>query len=70
MQPRDDERLVLIQRRQDSGKTAGKHRLARSRRPAHEQVMPARGRDLERALGLLLAVHLGEVDLRRECRAR
>ena len=57
----DLERLLEARRRQDSGEATGEHGLAGSGRADHEQVVPARGRDLERPLGVLLAAHVGEV---------
>ena len=40
---------------------AREHRLAGARRAAQQQRVPAGGRELERALGGLLAAHVGEV---------
>ena len=42
----------------------GEQRFARAGRPAHQQIVPARRGDLERALGDLLALDLGEVRAR------
>ena len=53
------ERLGRLQRRQDPRQAGGEQRLARARRPAHQQVVPSRRGDLERALGDLLALDLG-----------
>ena len=55
------ERLGGLERRQDAGKARGEHRLAAAGRADHQQVVAAGGGDLERALGLLLALDLGEV---------
>ena len=55
------ERLVGRQARQDGGQRAGQQRLAAARRAGHDDVVPARRRDLQRALRVLLAAHFGEV---------
>ena len=55
---RDLERLIQRQRRQDAGQAASQHGLARAGRPAHEHVMAACGRQLERSLGFFLAMDL------------
>ena len=55
------ERFGRLQRRQDARQAGGEQRLSRARRAAHQQIVPARGRDLERALGDFLAFDLGEV---------
>lgn len=55
------QRLGGIERRQDARQAGGEQRLARARRPAHQQVMPARRRNLERASRRLLPLHLGEI---------
>ena len=55
------ERLGGLQRRQDAGQACREQRFARSGRAAHQQVMSARCRDLERALGDFLSLDLGEV---------
>ncbi len=57
------ERLVQLQRRQHAWKAAREHRLARARRTAHQQVMSARGCNLECSLRLLLPVNFGQVQL-------
>ena len=59
--PRDLERRVGAERRQDPGQPPREHRLARARRPGEQQVVPAGGGDLERAPRPLLAAHVGEV---------
>ena len=61
--PRRLERLVERQRRQDGRQPLGEHRLARAGRADHQDVVAAGRGDLERALGVLLAVDLGEVDV-------
>ena len=61
LQPRDLERLVLDQRRQDAGQAPRQHRLAHPRRADHQQVVRTGGRDLERAPGERLAAHVVEV---------
>ena len=50
---------------QDPGKAAGEQGLARSRRPHHQEVVTARRRDLQRALGGFLPLHLLEIGCRR-----
>ena len=51
-----------VGRRQDPGQPPREHRLAGAGRADHEQVVAARRRDLERALGVRLAADVGEVD--------
>ena len=58
---RDFERLGRLKRRQDPGQAGREKRLPCARRSAHQQIVPARGRDLERALGDFLSLHLLEV---------
>ena len=60
---RDLEGFGQLQGREDAGQAAGEHGLAGAGRPAEEEVMAARGCDLEGAAGLLLTVHLAEVVL-------
>ena len=55
------ERLGRGQLGQDAGQARGEQALARARRPDHQQVVPARRGDLERALGGLLPLDLLEV---------
>ena len=50
-----------VERRQDPGQPPGEHRLADPRRAREQQVVPARGRDLEHAPRALLAADVGEV---------
>src|SRR5229473_3496371 len=57
------EGLAQVQGRQDPGEAASQHRLARARRAAQQEVMPAGGGDLDRATRLLLAVDFREVVL-------
>ena len=59
------ERLVRLERRQDAGQARRQHRLARAGRADHQEVMAAGRRDLEHALGGLLALDLGEVGIGR-----
>src|SRR5437764_9765596 len=56
------EKLRGRERRQNGGQACGKHRFAGARRPDHEQVVSAGRRDLERALGALLAFDVLELD--------
>ena len=51
------------------GQPAREHRLPRAGRPAEEQVVAARGGELERAPGAFLAAHVGEVRRRSSGRA-
>jgi hypothetical protein len=53
--------LARVQRRQKSRKSGGQHRFARAGRPDHQHVVAAGRRDLERALGGLLALHVFHV---------
>jgi hypothetical protein len=67
----DFDRLVISERRQDPREALGEHRLPRPGRADQEDVVPARGRDLERALRGELSTDVGEVELgiRRHVRA-
>ena len=56
------EQLGGRERRQDGRQPRGQHRLARAGRPDHQEIVPARGGDFERALGALLALDVGEVE--------
>jgi hypothetical protein len=60
----DFEQLLRHERRQDGGEPRRQHRLARAGRADHEEVMPAGGGDLERALRALLPLDVLEVELR------
>ena len=57
---RDFERFGRLERRKNARKARGEQRLARARRTAHQQIVPAGGGDLERALGDLLPLDLGQ----------
>ena len=61
--PRHLERLRVPERRQDPRESSREHRLPRPRRACEEEVVPARGRDLERPPRALLAPHGREVGL-------
>ncbi len=52
------------QRRQDRRQPRRQHRLAGARRSDHQEVVAAGRRDLERALGALLALDVGEIEQR------
>ena len=58
---RDLERLGGVERRQDAGQPRSQHRLAGSRRPDHQHVVPARRGYFERALGRLLPLDIAQV---------
>ncbi len=62
--PRDLERRILLQRRQDPRQATREHRLADSRRPAEEHVVPAGRRELECTARAFLPAHVGEVERR------
>jgi hypothetical protein len=62
---RDLHRLVARHVREDGRHGAGEERLAAARRPAHDNVVAARGRHFERALGVFLANHVAEIEARR-----
>jgi len=59
----DFERLVEGQRRQHGWDALGEHGLAAAGRADKKQVVAASGGDLDGALGVLLALDLGEVAL-------
>ena len=59
------QRLLRFQGRQDAGQARRQHRLARAGRPDHQEVVAARRRHFEHALGALLALDLGEVGIAR-----
>ena len=65
MDARGLERLVERERRADAGNALGQHRFAAAGRPDHEHVVAARDGDFQRALHVLLALHVGEVVLDR-----
>jgi hypothetical protein len=58
---RDLQCLVGLERRQQPGQARGQHRLARTRRADHQQVVAAGGGDLQGAFGGLLALDAGEI---------
>ena len=45
----------------DPGQSPGEHGLPRARWADHQEVVAAGGGDLESALGVLLAAHVGQV---------
>ncbi len=55
------QRLRGVERREDPRQAPREHRLPRAGRTLEEQVMAARGGDLEREQRLLLAAHVAEV---------
>ena len=55
------ERLSSSERREDSGKPPGEHRLPRSGRAGQKQVVISCGRDLERAPSPFLPSHVGQI---------
>src|SRR5262249_17875772 len=55
--------LVEGHQREEAGGRSGEHRLAASRRAAEEDVVSAGGGELERHLDVVLAAHLGHVQL-------
>ena len=60
--PRDLERLLPGERRQDRRQSSREHRLPGARRPLEQEVVgPGRG-DLERAPAALLPADVGEID--------
>src|SRR6266576_5509369 len=62
MDPGDLERLLLLERRQDSRQPAGEHGLARAGWAAEQQVVTARGRQLECTASSFLAANVGEIE--------
>ena len=61
MDHRGVEQLPCRQGRQDAGQAARQHRLAGPGRPAEQQVVAARRRDLQRPAGLFLALDVPQV---------
>ena len=61
----DLERLGRRERRQQAGQALRQHRLAGAGRADHQQIVAAGGRDLERALGRLLALDVAQVGIGR-----
>jgi len=59
------QRLLRFQGRQDAGQARRQHRLARAGRADHQEVVAARRRHFEHALGALLALDLGKVGIAR-----
>ena len=64
------ERKFLDLGKRQARKAAGQHGLPRSRRAAHEDVVPAHCRELQRPARLVLAVHLDQVVLERDSAGR
>jgi len=58
---RRDDRLAQRERWQDRREALGEHRLARAGRADQQHVVPAGGRDFERAFGVELAAYVGEI---------
>jgi hypothetical protein len=54
-----------LERRQYAGEPCGQHRLPRSRRTDHQEIVPTGRGDLERALGAFLALDVLKVGARR-----
>ena len=48
---------------EDGGQAAGEHGLAGAGRTDHQQVVTARGGDLQRAFGVVLAAYFGEITI-------
>lgn len=63
MNPRDGERVVMGEVGHDPRESARQHRLARTRRPHKEQVMPSRSSDLQRISSLTLATDVSKIGL-------
>jgi hypothetical protein len=59
------QRLVDGHGRQQAGEALRQHRLARAGLAHHQQAVPAGRRDLQRALGAGLALHVGQVQVAR-----
>jgi hypothetical protein len=59
------ERRLVVERRQDRGKSLREHRLARTGRAKQEQVMAAGRSDLDRPPAVGLPDHVDQVDPRR-----
>lgn len=54
----DIQPFVMRERRQDGRKPLGHHALARAGEPGEQDIVPAGGRDLERALDEVLPEHM------------
>ena len=65
---RTRKRVVLAERRQQSGQTLREHRLACARRADQQHAVRAGRCDLERSLCRRLSTHVGEVERRAVCR--
>ena len=61
MDHRDFQQLARGQRRQNRGQARRQHALARTRRAAHQQIVPASRGDLQRPLGALLPLDVAQV---------
>ena len=70
MDHRHFEQFARRERRQDRRQALGEHRFSRAGRAAHQEVVAARRRHFERALGALLALDVAEVRLRPGRRAQ
>jgi hypothetical protein len=57
----DAERLGRRQIGQDAGQARSHQRFTRTGQADHNQIVPARRRDLQRALGGLLTLHLAQI---------
>ena len=63
MDHRDFQKLARGERRQDRRQPLRQHRLARAGRAAHQKIMAAGCRDLERPLGALLSLDVAQIGL-------
>ncbi len=61
MDTRHLERLGRLEGGQDARESTGEHRLARSRRPREEEIVPSCCGDLERAPRAFVTAHLGKI---------
>ena len=59
----DFERFRKSEGRKNRGKSFGEERFSGSRRSGKQDVVASRGRDLERALGVFLAFHVGHIEM-------
>ena len=55
------ERFIETHPGQNRGEPAGEHRFPRAGRAHHDEIVPPRRRDFERALGVRLSFDLGKV---------
>ena len=60
----DFQKLARGERRQNRREPLRQHRLAGAGRAAHQKIMGAGGRDLERSLGALLSLDVAQIRLR------